>query len=115
MFADPFVVSLVTPANDQQVRFTGQFAYQFLGQHFPAWRSEDYPRSVFRKGGDSFKDGFRLKNHSGASAKRTVINSSMEIMGPVAQIVDPEIQEARLSRPLYDAVVERPGEHRREQ
>ena len=61
-----------------------------------------------------FKDRFGLQQHARPAAKRPVIHRLVAVMRVIAQIMDRQIQPPRFPRPLDDAFIQRPREHRRE-
>ena len=79
------------------------------------WPEQDDMRPLATQGLDGLVERLGLHHHAGAAAKRTVIHRLMPVVGPIPQIVHPQIEQPALSGAPYDAHIERPGEHLRKQ
>src|SRR5262249_54161034 len=55
----------------------------------------------------TFKDRFRLQDHAFAAAEWAVIHGTVPIFGKGPQIVNSDLNQARLTRPASNSVIER--------
>ena len=116
MLSHAFIHALVTTANQQQLGACCVTAGRRLREERTLRRQQDDPltfRQTLLAGGGKnrlhrLEDGRGLHQHPGPAAKTTVIDGAMPIMGPLAQIMDGQVELAGITRPRDDAVRERP-------
>src|SRR5260370_28069850 len=60
------------------------------------------------------EDWLRLQNHPFAAAERPIVYCLVPIVSELPQVVNADIDQARLSRPAHNAVMQRPVEKLRE-
>src|SRR6516164_7483080 len=101
--------------DEQQIRLPGQLTRDGLAERPPRRRQQNHPRRFPRNRFHGFKDRFGLQQHARSTAERTVIDRLMSVVGVIPQLVDLQIQQTRIPRPLDDALIQRPGEPRRKQ
>ena len=57
-----------------------------------------------------FKERLRFQDHPRPTTERDVVHHPMPVMGPVPQVVNPNLHKSLLLGPPQDALVEGPGE-----
>src|SRR5262247_2059255 len=119
MFSHALVNAFVSPADQNQPRKFIREATGFgLIEDATLGREQDYAgallaRLIFRRptgqyGFNGAKDRFGLQHHTLAAAERAVVNPMMFIECERTQIVDDDLDDSLLSRPLDDPEIERP-------
>lgn len=118
MLADAFVDALVATADEQQAIVGGEFADE-RGIEGAALRGEqDDVGGRLGEGLDVLdggKERLGLHDHAGATAERGVIDGVVFVRGPVAELVDGDLDQAGGLGALEDRFVERTFEHRGEE
>ena len=104
------------PANDHESLGFSEFVCNLLGERLSRRRRDDHASlgEVFAKDClDPFNNGRRHHHHAGAAAIRGVVGGAMPIVRPGPDVVDGNVDEARVRCPFDDARIEWPGEHLR--
>src|SRR5215813_7282825 len=119
MFGHALVNAFVSPADQNQPRkFIREAAGFGLIEDATLWREQDHAgapltRLIFRRppgqyGFDGAKDRFGLQHHPLAAPERAVVNHMMFIECERTQIVDDDLDDSLLSRPIDNPEIERP-------
>src|SRR5437867_2434922 len=116
MLDDAFVHSFVAATDQDKTRFARVFLGHPLTEQ-PTLRREQchvYVRDAVRYSLDRSKQGLGFHHHSGAAAKRPIVNLTMPVVGVVAQIVNMNLNQVRFDRTPNYSKIKDPAEDLRE-
>src|SRR5271157_1449643 len=111
MLGHTLVHALVAAANQQQAGGLGQAVGHGLAEEASLGREQHYLsiRTALRPDGfHGVEDGLRFEHHALAAAEGTVVDGLVTVHGPVAQIVNADVEQLGVLRALHHAVRERP-------
>lgn len=120
MFGDAFVHAFVAAADQQEFvelcvgSGGGLFELAALGGEEHDAAAGIALRTAGEDGFDGFKDGFALQEHAFPAPERSVVDGAMAVVGPVAEVVELDVEEAGFTGSVNDAMVERAAEEVRE-
>ena len=66
-------------------------------------------------GFDTFDHRLDLEDHAGAAAERPIVDRAMLVFGPIADVVQPNVDQAAFDRQLQQALTQIAGKNFREQ
>ncbi len=117
-FQDPFIDALVPAAGEDQLVLLGELVGGGLGEALPRRRRDNQHRLApgtrdtgtlcspgalripgpgARDGREGLRPGLGLHDHAGAAAVGGVIDRPVPVGGELAQVVDPQVQQAVLA------------------
>jgi len=114
VLADAFVDALVAAADEQQAIVGGEFADERAIEVAALRGEQDDFRGRLGEGLDVLDGGeerLRLHDHAGAAAERGVIDGVVFVHGPIAELVDGDLDQAGVLSALEDGLVEGAFEH----
>src|SRR5579883_111126 len=113
MFRDALVDAFVAAADQQQFGVPGEPVGHRLVEHAALGGEQGYflIGAAFRPDGfHGVEDRLGLEDHAFAASERPVVDGFVAVVGPVPEVVDADVQDARIFRPFDHAEVERPRE-----
>ena len=66
-------------------------------------------------GFDAFDDRLDFEDHAGAAAEGPIVDGAMLVFGPIANVVQPNVDQAALDRQIQQALAQIARENFREQ
>ncbi len=109
MLGDPFIHALVAAADQEELLETGELPSDELVEEAALGGEQDDAAVGGALGPDGFdggEDGFGLEDHALAAAEGAVVHSAVAVVGPIAEVVDEDADEAGLAGACEDAAVE---------
>ena len=90
--------------------FLRQAAGHGVVKPLPLGREEDHLAFRLSQGIHGLEEWLRLQDHPSPATVRDIVHHPMSVMGPVPQVVNPNVHQCLLLDPAQDTFVEGPGE-----